>query len=288
MLLLITSLQSIGLHCVLLVGIVIVGRFLAKKIYNTYDFDPMRTRFPAFYFGLAWSFGLVIYAFNITSTASQETYQVTVLEPDILDMEVTNKRTMAQKIIKKVKIIPPKIDSIIFVEEDLIDTIVQTIEKVIEADDTVIDTFVRSPILVKKNPIIPPPPPPPDNDTEEHWVVVEEMPRFPGCENSDLNKKEKTDCANKELLAYVLSNVKYPTIARENQIEGNVIAQFVIDKEGNIRDITIKRDIGGGCGQAVANVLTSMNSKKGKWRPGRQQGRPVNVLFTLPVKFSLK
>jgi len=288
MLLLFTSLQSIGFHFLLLVGTILVGRSVAKKLFKTYNFDPMRTRFPAFYIGLAWSFGLMIYAFNITTTSYEETYTVLDLGPDILDLEVTNKRTKAQEIVKKVKVLPPVIDSILFVEDDNIDSIVQKVEMVVVSDATVVDTFVSTPLLVDKTsvPLPPPLPQPPAND--DPFVVVEEMPRFPGCEETDLSRDAKTDCANKELMAYVLSTVKYPTIARENQIEGYVIAQFVVDKKGNISDIEIKRDIGGGCGQAVAKVLNSMNADKGAWRPGRQQGRPVKVLFTLPIKFNLK
>lgn len=289
MLLFITSLQSIGLHFLLLFGAILAGRSVAKKLFTSYQFDPMRSRIPAFYLGLAWSLGLLIYAFNITTTKHTEEYHVADLEPDILDMEVTNKRTKAQEIVKKVKVLPPVIDSIIFVEEDHVDTLVQKIEKVIDVDVAVVDTFVSHTLNTDQTAVpLPPPPPPQPTLDDEPFLVVEEMPRFPGCEEYDLSKEEKTECANKELMQYVLSTVKYPIIARENQIEGYVIAQFVVDKKGNITDITIKRDIGGGCGQAVAKVLNSMDTKKGLWRPGRQQGRPVKVLFTLPVKFTLR
>jgi len=283
-----TPLQSIGLHFALLIGIVIAGRFLAQKVYTQYQFDPMRSRFPAFYFGLAWTFGLLIFVFNITTSATVETYEMEEVPVEMIEMTLTNKKVKTLSTQKKVKIIPPKIDSIILVEEDQIDTIVQKIEKVIVSDAAVTDTFVATPLIVETVAPPPPPlPPPPPVVDDTPFVIVEEMPRFPGCEETGLPRREMTDCANKALMAYVLSKVKYPSIARENGIEGYVVAQFVIDQEGNITDIAIKRDIGGGCGEAVANVLNTMKAKKGKWRPGRQQGRPVKVLFTLPIKFAL-
>jgi protein TonB len=76
-------------------------------------------------------------------------------------------------------------------------------------------------------------------------------------------------------------------IARENNIEGTVVVQFVVDRSGTIRDINTVRDIGGGCGEEAVRIVNMMNEMDQKWVPGMQQGRPVNVLFNLPVRFKL-
>ena len=70
------------------------------------------------------------------------------------------------------------------------------------------------------------------------YGLVENMPTFPGC--GDLpTEGERKKCSDNKLLKYVYQNLKYPTIARENGIEGLVVARFVVGKDGEIRDIEI-------------------------------------------------
>ena len=69
-----------------------------------------------------------------------------------------------------------------------------------------------------------------------------------------------------------------------NKTEGYVVTQFVIDKSGAIRNVEILKDIGDGCGRAAQMAVESMPD----WIPGRQRGIPVNVRYTIPVKFDLK
>jgi protein TonB len=95
----------------------------------------------------------------------------------------------------------------------------------------------------------PPPPPPPKEEPEEIFKVVEQMPRFPGCEDAGGSNEEKYNCAQTKLLEYVYKNVKYPAIARENGIQGRVVVQFVVEKDGKITDAQVVRDIGAGCGE---------------------------------------
>lgn len=124
------------------------------------------------------------------------------------------------------------------------------------------------------------PPPPPPSD-EEIFQVVEEMPRFPGCK--DEPKKKRNDCANKKLLEFIYKNIKYPAEARRDSIEGTVVVQFVIQKNGSISQAKIVKKVGGGCDEEVLRVVSLMPI----WEPGRQRGRAVRVRYTLPVKFRL-
>ena len=114
------------------------------------------------------------------------------------------------------------------------------------------------------------------------------MPRFPGCDDEGGNNAEKYACAQKKLLEYVYKNVKYPAIARENGIQGGVVVQFIVEKDGSITDIRIARDIGAGCGEESLRVVESMNNMPQKWTPGKQRGKSVRVQFTLPIKFKLQ
>ena len=148
------------------------------------------------------------------------------------------------------------------------------------------ETVVEAPVQ-KAAPPPPPPPPPPKAVEEEIFKVVEQMPRFPGCEDK-ATEAEKKSCADAAMLQYIYKNLKYPAIARENGVEGGVVLQFVVEKDGSIGEVKIVRDIGAGCGAAAESVILGMNNMGKKWTPGKQRGRPVKVLYTLPVKFKLE
>ncbi|MFM9948444.1 MAG: energy transducer TonB [Saprospiraceae bacterium] len=118
--------------------------------------------------------------------------------------------------------------------------------------------------------------PPPVVEEEEKpstqiFTVVEQKPEFEG--------------GVAALMKYVAENIKYPSMARETGIEGTVVVKFVVDEVGNVSQATAVRGIGGGCDQEALRVV---NTLSGKWKPGKQRGRPVKVWFTLPVKFKLQ
>lgn len=132
------------------------------------------------------------------------------------------------------------------------------------------------------------PPPPPKPKVEEIFKVVEQMPRFPGCEDKGGSDKEKKQCADKKMLEFIYKNIKYPAIARENGVEGTCVIQFVVEKSGEVKDAKVVRDIGAQCGAEALRVVELMNTKGIKWTPGKQRGRAVRVQFNLPVKFRLE
>ncbi len=131
-----------------------------------------------------------------------------------------------------------------------------------------------------------PAPKPPEAKQEEIFQVVEEMPRFPGCENVEDHQGRK-DCAQRKLLEYVQKELKYPEIAKENGVEGMVVASFIVMEDGTLSDIKVLRDIGAECGKEVKRVIEKMNIEKLNWIPGKQRGKAVRVRFNLPVKFKL-
>ncbi|MEM6722776.1 MAG: TonB family protein [Bacteroidota bacterium] len=144
--------------------------------------------------------------------------------------------------------------------------------------------------IIKKTPIKVEPVILPDDDDDEDpgdtiFDVVQQMPRFkvPGCEGIS-DETERKVCAEKAMLSYLYKNIKYPNIARQNNIEGYVVIQFIVSRDGQIVDAEIVRDIGGGCGQAALKVVEGMPN----WVPGKQRLRNVNVRFNLPVKFELQ
>jgi protein TonB len=105
---------------------------------------------------------------------------------------------------------------------------------------------------------------------EEIFVFVEEQPGFPG--------------GDAELYKYLGENIKYPDLARNGNIEGQVFVRFVVEKDGSISNVRVMRDIGGGCGNEAVRVVKAMP----KWKPGKQRGKAVRTEFNLPVRFTLK
>ncbi|NRB53761.1 MAG: energy transducer TonB, partial [Saprospiraceae bacterium] len=137
-------------------------------------------------------------------------------------------------------------------------------------------------------PPAPPPPPPVEEEVAEIFKVVEQMPRFPGCETMSGNDQEKKACADKKLLEFIYENINYPPTARENAIQGTIVVQFVVERDGNISSAKVVREIGGGCGDEALRIIDLMQKMPQKWIPGKQRGRPVRVMFNLPIKFQLK
>jgi TonB family protein len=114
--------------------------------------------------------------------------------------------------------------------------------------------------------IVNPPPPPahPDFDEENYFVVVEEMPELIGG------------------LASIQQEIRYPEMARRAGIEGRVYVQFIVNEEGDVEDARVIRGIGGGADEEALRVV-----EMAKFEPGMQRGRPVRVLYSLPIFFRL-
>ena len=106
-------------------------------------------------------------------------------------------------------------------------------------------------------------------EEETIYNTVDEQPQFPGGE---------TACAK-----WLAENVQYPTICMEQGIQGRVIATFVVNKDGSIVDIEIVRSPDSNLSKETERVLKMMPP----WKPGRKDGKPVRVKYSLPVTFRL-
>jgi len=120
----------------------------------------------------------------------------------------------------------------------------------------------------------------------EIFKVVEEMPRFPGCEEKRLSRNALKECSNNKLSMFIGKNLKYPKDARESSVQGKAIIQFVVNKQGKLEELKLLRDPGSGCGDAAMEVIKKMKDKI-TWIPGKQRGQKVKVQFTLPITFKL-
>lgn len=86
------------------------------------------------------------------------------------------------------------------------------------------------------------------------------------------------------LLKFVTENLVYPSIAQEQELQGTVVLRFRVEKDGSIGQIVIKKSLSKECDEAAAEVV----SKLARFVPAKQQGHPVPVWFTLPIRFQLR
>ncbi len=257
------------------------------KARNKYpDVNVFQYSGTLFRVSLILSLGLVVALFNITTPEDKSL--IPEGAADLLlttDIEIEPPRT-AEPPPPPPPPPPPVIEEVpdnLLIEEEVVDFVDQSIDA-----HTSIEYAPKAEAKEETKYVAPPPPPPPPPSSEkEIFKVVEEMPRFPGCESLP-TMAEKKACADKKMLEFIYANISYPSIARENNIEGTVVIRFVVDKDGNVGDAEIIREIGGGCGEEALRIVQLMGKLPQKWIPGKQRGRPVNVYFTLPVKFMLK
>ncbi len=107
-------------------------------------------------------------------------------------------------------------------------------------------------------------------EPEKVFTAVEQMPQFPGGEA--------------ELMRYLSKNIKYPTMAMENNIQGRVVVQFVVTKTGSIGEVKVVRSVDRDLDREAIRVCKSLP----KFTPGKMNGQAVNVWYTLPVNFKLQ
>lgn len=105
---------------------------------------------------------------------------------------------------------------------------------------------------------------------EEVFMVAEQMPEYPG--------------GMKEMLKFLQENVKYPENAMKNNVQGRVIVQFVIEKDGTPTEFKVLRSVDPDLDAEALRVMKAMP----KWKPGMQKGQVVRVKFTVPVSFTLQ
>lgn len=108
----------------------------------------------------------------------------------------------------------------------------------------------------------------PNTRTEDDVITfAEQMPEFNG-----------------DLSSYLSKNIVYPKIAAENKIEGKVIVQFIVEKDGSVSNVAVIKKAGWDMDEEAIRVVRAMPN----WKPGKQNGKPVRVRYTLPINFKLK
>lgn len=129
-----------------------------------------------------------------------------------------------------------------------------------EDDEEKIQEVIQAPVA----------PPVEEEEVEEIFVIVEKQPEFPG--------------GMAALMKYFADNVRYPVIASENGIQGRVVCQFTVWKDGSVSDVKVLRGVDPSLDREAIRLISNMP----KWKPGEQRGKAVNCKFTVPVLFQLR
>lgn len=214
------------------------------------------TRYSALFFniGLVISMLVVITAFEWKFYDKQSIVDLSAPDiefEDIMDIPVTEQPPPPPKTVFQPQVVEVPDDEVI-TEELEFDLDIEATEQ------TVIEEIVAYQ-----------PDAPEEEEVEEVFTIVEEQPTPVG--------------GMAAFYEYVKNNLSYPAQARRMGIEGKVYVQFVVDKDGKIRDVTAIKGIGAGCDEEAVQVLQNAPT----WLPGKQRGQPVKVRMILPITFKL-
>lgn len=239
-----------------------------NKEYGAYD---LRRRYGStmsisIVAGLMFSVSLVLVPFFTSDHIDRQPGHMFIvsatIDPDLADPPVPplppEPPAPPVEMIKKIQFVPP-----VIVDDD------QAVSgSLMTADDLTLElrdglaTEIVMEIREDPDQVIPP--------EEKPQVIVQEMPSFPGGESA--------------LLQYVSEQIKYPEDALMNRIQGTVILRFVVSPTGDIKDVELIRGVDPLLDSEAIMVISGMP----RWKPGKQDGRPVPVYFTIPVVFRIK
>lgn len=215
--------------------------------------------------GFVFAFGTSIYAFNFANKKT-ETMSLASLEVEE-DFEVEAPQTEQVKPPPPPPPPPPEIE----VVED---------EKILDDEPEIEDTEIEDDEIIEVPEIIE------EEEVEEQTIftVVEDMPKFKGCENLKGAAAEK--CTMDAIMkhAALKGAEEYPAIAIDNDIEGKVYVSFVVDKDGSIKDVTLMRGADKLLDKAAIKVVESIPKFAS---PGKQRGKSVKVKYIIPIVFKL-
>lgn len=118
-----------------------------------------------------------------------------------------------------------------------------------------------------------------DDPVTVPWILIEDAPVFPGCENTN----DKKGCFQDMIQRHIRKHFRYPDIAQEMGLQGRVNIMFTIQKDGSISEVRMR-----GPHEVLEKEAARIISKLPKMTPGKQRGNPVKVPFSIPITFKLQ
>ncbi len=194
--------------------------------------------------------------------AKVEKKEIIKQEPEKVVEQVKSSVKFTAPIIKK--------DSEVKEEDEIKLDEVQKSDKAVGAFTVEGNDEVGGAVLKAKEEIAAPEPPKHVVEETKIFTVVEQMPMYPG--------------GDAALMGYLRDNIKYPTVAAENGVQGRVVVGFVVERDGSITDVNILRGVDPSLDREAMRVVKSMP----RWNPGKQNGSAVRVKYQVPVSFRLQ
>lgn len=194
--------------------------------------------------------------------AKVEKKEIIKQEPEKVVEQVKSSVKFTAPVIKK--------DSEVKEEDEIKLDEVQKSDKAVGAFTVEGNDEVGGAVLKAKEDIAAPEPPKHVVEETKIFTVVEQMPMYPGGDGA--------------LMGYLRDNIKYPTVAAENGVQGRVIVGFVVERDGSITDVKILRGVDPSLDREAMRVVKSMP----RWNPGKQNGSAVRVKYQVPVSFRLQ
>ena len=155
--------------------------------------------------------------------------------------------------------------------QQTISDVIDVVEDKIEVNDDFMSTESDENTAVDIVEVAPIAEPEPEVEEEPQvFFIVENMPEFPGGELA--------------LRKYIAENVRYPEMAKENDIQGTVYVRFVVDTDGSVKNVEVIRGVDPLLDKEAIRVIQSLP----KWKPGKQRGKAVKVSHSVPIKFALQ
>lgn len=194
--------------------------------------------------------------------AKVEKKEIIKQEPEKVVEQVKSSVKFTAPIIKK--------DSEVKEEDEIKLDEVQKSDKAVGAFTVEGNDEVGGAVLKAKEDIAAPEPPKHVVEETKIFTIVEQMPMYPG--------------GDAALMGYLRDNIKYPTVAAENGVQGRVVVGFVVERDGSITDVNILRGVDPSLDREAMRVVKSMP----RWNPGKQNGSAVRVKYQVPVSFRLQ
>lgn len=209
--------------------------------------------------GLVAVLAIILLAFEWSTSEKQDVVELTAQAVEVEDEIVINTQEQ-QELPPEMPKIPVLSDVIDIVDDDIDikDDLIVNLEDNKNQGVQIIDYVAEVVEEVVEEEAIP-------------FALVEEKPKFKGGDANDFSK-------------WVMSNIVYPEIAKENGVQGRVTLQFTVTKDGLVKDVKVLRGVDPSLDKEAVRIVSSSP----KWTPGKQRERAVPVTYTFPVIFQLR
>lgn len=215
--------------------------------------------------------GLVVALIMVLVAIEWKTYERRLADLGELDLLLQDDEVIVTKREQKPPPPPPPPEQITVVD----DKIELEEELIMESTETSQDDVVE---IVEEEE---------ESDEVLSFAIVENKPIFPGCEN-EKTEEDRSRCFQMKLQQHIMSNFKYPEMARTLGIQGKVFVSFIIEKDGSIAGVTVAKGVDPLLDQAAVDAIKSLNNMKTKIQPAKQRGKAARMQFTIPVNARLQ